>query len=225
MRSVLVILAAIVVTVVSGGPAAAENLRKAPRPIWSPSYFLDRSQSNERQPRSTLSSWRATRPSATRAASRDLPRLPLRRGRSTTRAEQCADVQRASCGAAGQAPGVGRRRQPQLYSYTHALNGFAARLTQAEAKKLQKNKAVRRVWEDQRMRVDTNNSPKFLGLTDPQVGLRAKREASARASSSACWTLAPFRSIQLSTTRICRRRRRNGPASHGRSLGRRRLQQ
>lgn len=60
----------------------------------------------------------------------------------------------------------------KVYSYTHALNGFAARLTRAEAGRLKKNPDVLNVWPDRNMRIETNNSPRFLGLLDEQEGLR-----------------------------------------------------
>ena len=66
------------------------------------------------------------------------------------------------------------------------MNGFAARLTPAQAAKLRKDKSVLKVWEDRAMRLDTNNSPTFLGLNNENNGLRDERKAcAARASSSA----------------------------------------
>lgn len=67
--------------------------------------------------------------------------------------------------------GAGNRK---IYSYRHVLNGFAARLTAAEAGRLRKNKAVLHVWEDRAIPVETNNSPKFLGLLSKEKGLREK---------------------------------------------------
>ena len=70
---------------------------------------------------------------------------------------------------------VGARNR-KVYSYTHALNAVAARLTAVEAAKLSGNKEVLSVWEDRAIEIDTNNSPEFLGLLDRRDGLRAKLE-------------------------------------------------
>lgn len=59
----------------------------------------------------------------------------------------------------------------KIYSYSHTINGFAAALTPAEAEILRGNKNVQNVIEDFAMQLDTNNSPAFLGLTDPNGGL------------------------------------------------------
>jgi len=61
----------------------------------------------------------------------------------------------------------------KLYSYHYALNGFAARLTPAQARKLKARKDVRRVWEDRPKFVETNDSGVFLGLTSAKGGLRS----------------------------------------------------
>ncbi len=66
----------------------------------------------------------------------------------------------------------------KLYSYRYALNGFAARLTPDQARKLRARKDVRNVWEDRPKFVETNDSPAFLGLTAANGGLR--RELSLR---------------------------------------------
>ncbi len=63
-------------------------------------------------------------------------------------------------------------RPEKIYSYRYALNGFAARLTPAQARKLRNRKDVRNVWEDRRKSVATNASSSFLGLTAPDDGLR-----------------------------------------------------
>jgi subtilisin family serine protease len=64
----------------------------------------------------------------------------------------------------------------KLYSYRYVLNGFAARLTPAQARKLRARKDVRHVWEDRAKSVSTNDSAIFLGLTDPDGGLRRDLE-------------------------------------------------
>ncbi|MBL8201419.1 MAG: S8 family serine peptidase [Chromatiales bacterium] len=67
-------------------------------------------------------------------------------------------------------------RNDKLYSYRYALNGVAARLTPAQARKLRARKDVRQVWEDRPKYVETNDSAIFLGLTDPSGGLRRDLE-------------------------------------------------
>ena len=61
----------------------------------------------------------------------------------------------------------------KVYSFGYALNGFAARLTAAQAAALAKRAEVERVWLDADHKVQTNNSSLFLGLLDPDDGLRA----------------------------------------------------
>jgi subtilisin family serine protease len=61
----------------------------------------------------------------------------------------------------------------KLYSYRYALNGFAAKLTAAEASRLAQNPEVARVWLDTDQHLDTNNSSTFLGLESPSGGLHA----------------------------------------------------
>lgn len=60
----------------------------------------------------------------------------------------------------------------KIYSYQYSLNGFAARMTPAEAHKLQFQPEVLRVWEDEVRPLATNFSPEFLGLFEADVGLR-----------------------------------------------------
>ncbi len=62
----------------------------------------------------------------------------------------------------------------KIYSYRHAMNGFAARLTDEQAQSLRGNKKVAAVWEDYSVDVTTNNSPEFLGLLDRKEGLRKR---------------------------------------------------
>ena len=60
----------------------------------------------------------------------------------------------------------------KIYSYRYTLNGFAARMTAAEAHKLKHFEEVLNVWEDEIRPLATNFSPQFLGLFEPTVGLR-----------------------------------------------------
>ena len=62
----------------------------------------------------------------------------------------------------------------KIYSYTHTMNGFAARLTEQEAELLRGDKNVLGVWEDFAFELDTNNSPQFLGLDDRRKGLHRR---------------------------------------------------
>lgn len=61
----------------------------------------------------------------------------------------------------------------KLYSYRYSLNGFAARMTQAQAAKLEQMPEVLHVWEDEVRPLATSFSADFLGLFEPEVGLRA----------------------------------------------------
>lgn len=54
-----------------------------------------------------------------------------------------------------------------LYNYTHTFNGFAAKLTPSQAQALRNHPDVVSVWEDEAQKLDTANTPAFLGLTGP----------------------------------------------------------
>ena len=60
----------------------------------------------------------------------------------------------------------------KLYSYRFGLNGFAARMTAAQAHKLENMPEVLHVWEDEIRPLTTNFSPGFLELFDADKGLR-----------------------------------------------------
>ncbi len=51
-----------------------------------------------------------------------------------------------------------------VYTYDVAFNGFAMRLTAAEANRLQHSKGVVRVWANEIFHTDTISTPSFLGL-------------------------------------------------------------
>ncbi len=66
--------------------------------------------------------------------------------------------------------GPGTRK---IYSYRYGLNGFAARMTASQAQKLEHLPEVMNVWEDEVRPMATRFSPSFLGLFDPDNGLRS----------------------------------------------------
>lgn len=55
----------------------------------------------------------------------------------------------------------------KIYDYTVTFNGFSAVLTGYQAAMLAQQPGVVRVWEDELRRATTDNSPGFLGLSDP----------------------------------------------------------
>ena len=61
--------------------------------------------------------------------------------------------------------GVGASAKDKLYSYTVALNGFAAVLSAEQARDMANQKGVLLVLEDQMRYPDTDSSPAFIGLT------------------------------------------------------------
>ncbi|MCR9279759.1 MAG: S8 family serine peptidase [Pseudomonadaceae bacterium] len=52
----------------------------------------------------------------------------------------------------------------KLYNYTNAFNGFAARMTEAQANQLSAMDGVRRVFPDEIRQMQTDNTPKYLRL-------------------------------------------------------------
>ncbi|MDH5582864.1 MAG: S8 family serine peptidase [Gammaproteobacteria bacterium] len=61
----------------------------------------------------------------------------------------------------------------KIYSYKYGLNGFAARMTLAQAQKLKGLEEVLNVWEDEVRPLATRYSASFLGLFDSADGLRS----------------------------------------------------
>jgi len=64
----------------------------------------------------------------------------------------------------------------EIYSYRYGLNGFAARMSVAQAQKLENDAEVLNVWEDEIRPMATRHSPVFLGLFDSEKGLRSTQE-------------------------------------------------
>ncbi len=62
----------------------------------------------------------------------------------------------------------------KIYSYKYGLNGFAARMSVAQAQKLEGLDEVLNVWEDEVRPLATRHSANFLGLFDSVNGLRSK---------------------------------------------------
>ena len=55
----------------------------------------------------------------------------------------------------------------KLHSYMYSFNGFAARMSPGQAKKLESDPAVVAVWKDEAQSLTTNRTPAFLGLSNP----------------------------------------------------------
>jgi subtilisin family serine protease len=60
----------------------------------------------------------------------------------------------------------------KIYGYQYSLNGFAARMSAAQAHKLAQQPEVLKVWDDEIRPLATNHSAVFLGLFEQTVGLR-----------------------------------------------------
>ena len=62
----------------------------------------------------------------------------------------------------------------EIYRYKYGLNGFAARMSVADAQKLEGLPEVLNVWEDEVRPLATRHSANFLGLFDSEGGLRSE---------------------------------------------------
>ncbi|MGH7944735.1 MAG: S8 family serine peptidase, partial [Opitutaceae bacterium] len=169
-------MAAIAATVAAGGPAAAQNFRKSLTADQASALRLAEGQATESRSTKVYVVQMAAKPGISYKGgaadfARTAPEAGAKYDARSSQAQMYTEHLVAQQDSLLASIGAGSRK---IYSYRHALNGFAARLTAGEAATLKKNKAVLNVWEDRKMRVDTNNSPQFLGLLDPKNGLRTK---------------------------------------------------
>jgi len=104
---------------------------------------------------------------ASRSAKKPMPRF--RKNSAAVRAYTAMldDEQQRVLGSAG-------RGTRKIYSYKYGLNGFAARMSVADAQKLEGHAEVLNVWEDEVRPMATSHSSLFLGLFDIDGGLRSE---------------------------------------------------
>ena len=88
------------------------------------------------------------------------------------------------------------RRHDKIYDYTAVFNGFAAKLTEAQAAKLELADGVLVVEKAQNFELDTSSTPAFLGLDQPERRSGTSSAASTRAASAA----APARTSSSATS-------------------------
>ena len=174
MRSVLVVLAAVAATTISAAPVAAKELQK-PQPVSAATAKRLATAMTEARGSKVYIVRMAAQPAASykgglsgfaRTGAARGERYNAHSGQSEAYTRMLQSEQDALLAS------VGASSERKIYSYVHSMNGFAARLSAAEAAKLRKDKRVLNVWEDKLLRPDTNNSPAFLGITNPNNGLR-----------------------------------------------------
>jgi subtilisin family serine protease len=178
MRPAFAVLAAIVATVIAGGPAAAAEPKFRDKPLAQKGAMLRLSTDAVADRGSTrvfivqMAGDPAIRYQGgvsgfAKSAPEQGQRYDARSSQAQMYGAQLVQQQEAVLARVGASGG-------KIYSFRHVFNGFAARMTEQQAARLRKDKNVLRVWEDQAMPLDTNNSPRFLGLLDEHDGLRTK---------------------------------------------------
>lgn len=180
MRSAFVVLAAIVATVIAGGPAAAAEkvqFRTQPTAAQAARLRLAATSASERNVVKTYIVQMGAEPAIryqggiagiAKTAPAPGEKYNARSSEAQMYSARIGQQQDAVLARVGASSGL-------VYSYRHVFNGFAARMTGAQAAKLRGDKTVRQVWEDQAIPLDTDNSPRFLGILNKKEGLRAKR--------------------------------------------------
>lgn len=178
MRSAIIALAAAAATVIAGSPAiAAESkFRAQPAAQQAARLRLDTSASENRGGSKMFIVQMAADPAIryqggiagfAKSAPDKGQRYDARTSQAQMYTERLGQQQDAVLARVGASGG-------KVYSFRHVFNGFAARMTPQQAAKLRKDKSVLQVWEDRAMAMDTDNSPRFLGILDKKNGLRAK---------------------------------------------------
>jgi subtilisin family serine protease len=142
------------------------HLTGAEDPATSKVYIVQLRSPSAAEHHASLTKSLAATKSATR---RGAPRQRLQKNSAATKAytSKLDDEQKRVLGKAG--PGVRK-----IYSYKYGLNGFAARMSVAEAQKLAGLDEVLNVWEDEIRPLATRHSATFLGLFDSDGGLRSE---------------------------------------------------
>ena len=182
MRSSLVVLAAMAATLAAVAPAEAQNLRKTPQLDRSILQRIAAGQEAASRHTRVYVVQMADQPAIAYAGgvagfAKSAPAAGERYDARSSQAQMYAAHLGAKQDAVLSKIGASSRK---IYSYRHAMNGFAARLTPKEVAQLRKDKSVLRVWEDRPLQLDTNRTPFFLGLNKPNNGLWAKRNLRGR---------------------------------------------
>jgi subtilisin family serine protease len=154
MRSRITVLAGTVAVVLSAVSAPTGSSAVEAGPARSGRYIVVMKADPVAAYDGGVRGYRATTPAA---GTRVKPRSPKVKeyvgylGRQRTRALDRAGAERGD---------VNR-------TYSYALNGFAAKLTRAEAEALSRQRGVAAVVRDRLRQPQTDNTPAFLGLSDP----------------------------------------------------------